>query len=461
MRTPHSNSRSVSAASRRAGPGLAFSSGNRQRGAALLAALCFATVLAVSLGSYITVCYRTLEMSSRGVHGLRSVELAELGMEEGLWALNNSTWTGWTIVGTTASRTLTGFTYDNGATGSASITITNYNGLSGTRTVTVTGITQLANGTQISRSLTATSAEAPLFTNAVAGTSGTVKFTAANNTSVFDSYDSTLGTYASQPAGYSAIVSSGSTATSSATVQLTNAQVKGYVATLSTGPSYSTSATLKGPSTPVTTRVDTTRMSTSPYQPVFDIRTISGAGTTLANPAAGAVTTIGTAGATSASIYYSTEINMVGSATKLIVNGPVKLVVSGPFYVGRNGGNPQIEITSNGTLEVFVQGDIAIHGRGISNLTQLPKRCAIYGTNTLTVPEMDTSTDFHGVIYTPSGDFKVASNNRIFGAIIARNVVFSGNSPKVHYDVALRSAVFAGIDTPFAVSDWRETTTGN
>ena len=50
-----------------------------------------------------------------------------------------------------------------------------------------------------------------------------------------------------QTPGFSAIVSSGSTSTSSATVQLTNAQIKGYVATLSTGPSYSTSGKLVGP----------------------------------------------------------------------------------------------------------------------------------------------------------------------------------------------------------------------
>ncbi len=433
---------------------------NARRGSVLLAALCFATVLTIALGSYITVCYRTLEMSGRNIQSTRSVELAETGMEEALWALNNQSWTGWTIAGTTATRTITGFTYENGVTGQIGISITNYDGVSGTRTVSVSGTTTLADGNQVVRSLTSTSARAPLLTNAVAGTTGMVKFTAAGTSSVIDSYNSSLGTYSAAGAGYSAVVASNSTVTASATVQLTNAQLKGYVATLSTGPSYSTSATLKGPSTPVTTKIDITRTTTSPYQPIFDIRTISGSGTALTHPPTNSVTTLGTAGATTPAIYYSTGLNLIGT-TKLVVVGPVQLVVSGSFYVGEKSGMPSIEVASTGTLEVFAAGDIAIYGGGMNNLTQAPERMVIYGTNTLTTPDMNTTVAFYGVIYTPYGDFKVSSNNHIYGAIVARNVVFSGNAPKLHYDVNLRSAVLAGVDTPFAVSDWRETSNGN
>jgi hypothetical protein len=299
-----------------------------------------------------------------------------------------------------------------------------------------------------------------LLTNAIAATSGTVKFTAAGTSTVIDSYDSGVGTYAAQTPGYAAIVAAGSTTTASATVQLTNAQIKGYVATLSTGPSYSTSAKLVGPATPAATKIDAARVSTSPYQPVFDIRTITGAGTTLATPVTNSTTTIGTAGAAGASIYYSSGLNLTGT-TKIIVDGPVKLVVSGTLYIGLNGGTPSIEVTANGTLEAFVSGDIAIYGNGINNLTASPKRAIVYGTNALTAPDMNTTAAFYGVIYTPSGDFKVWSNNAIYGAIVARNVVFSGTAPVVHYDINLRNNVLSGVDTPFSVSDWRETSNGN
>src|SRR5207248_2399250 len=106
-----------------------------------------------------------------------------------------------------------------------------------------------------------------------------------------------------QTPGYSAILASGSTSTSSATVQLTNAQVKGYATTLyASGPSYSSSATLKGPSTSGSTKIDTTRVGSSPYQPLFDENAPTGTSTVLPTGTA----TIGTAGATSSTLYTAT-----------------------------------------------------------------------------------------------------------------------------------------------------------
>ena len=429
----------------------------RERGAALLAALCFATVLAIAVGSYITVCFRSLEMSSRSNFSSRAIELAELGMEDAVWAMNKADWSTWSISGTTATKTISGFSFSGGATGSVRMSVTNYNVTTGTRAVSVTATTTLANGSTISRSLSGSGARAPLFLNALAATTGSVKLTAAGTSTVIDSYNSSLGSYTSQTPTYAAILCAGSTSTAAATVQLTNGQVKGYVATLSTGPSYSTSAKLIGPTTDATTRIDTTRISTSPYQPIYDLASVSG-GTLLGNPALDSTTTLGSPGATSATVYTSTGIDMRGT-TRLVINGPVKLVINGAFYVGLYGGTPSIDVTANGTLEVISYGDIAIYGNGINNATQNPARVAIFSSNALTVPDMNTATPYYGVIYMPNGDFKVWSNNAIYGAIVARNVTFSGTAPVVHYDLNLRSTVFSGVDTPYAISDWRETTT--
>ena len=60
----------------RSRPARAGSAMSSERGAALLAALCFATVLAIALASYMTVCYRTLAMSTQSGMSTRSVELA-------------------------------------------------------------------------------------------------------------------------------------------------------------------------------------------------------------------------------------------------------------------------------------------------------------------------------------------------------------------------------------------------
>src|SRR4051812_44960289 len=137
------------------------------RGAAMLAALCFSLVLAIVLSSYVTMCYRSLQMSTRNANSGHSVELAETGMEEALWALHANNWTGWSISGKTVTKTLTGFTFDGSTTGSVSLTITNYDGTTGTRTLTATGTTTLSDCTTQSRTLTSTSALAPLFVNAI------------------------------------------------------------------------------------------------------------------------------------------------------------------------------------------------------------------------------------------------------------------------------------------------------
>jgi hypothetical protein len=426
-----------------------------ERGAALLAALCFAAVLTISLGSYMTLCYRELALSSRTVQGTRSIELAEMGMEDALWALNKNDWSTWTISGTTATKTISGLSFDGGVTGSISLRVTSYNGTAGTRTVNVTGTTTNPSGETVSRTLTSTSAKAPLFLNAIAATNGTVTFASGGTV---DSYDSSLGAYTAQTPGYSAVVASQAASSSSATVQLTNAQIKGYAASLySGGPSYSTSAKIVGPSTPTTTRIDTSRISSSPHQPVFTIKTITGSGTTLANPSAGSTTTIGSPADTTPAIYYSSGLDL-RSTTKIIVNGPVRLVVSGSFYVGLNGGTPSIEVNNSGTLEVFAAADIAIYGNGINNSSKDPQRVIVYSNNTLTAPDMNTTVPFYGVIYTPNGTFNVLGNSTVYGAIVAKKVAFTGSAPVVHYDLNLRQAVFDGVETPYAISDWREPT---
>jgi hypothetical protein len=418
------------------------------RGSALLAALCFAVVLAIALGSYITVCYRTLEMSSRSMQATQSLELAELGLEDVLWALNNDDWSTWTITGTTATKSLTGFAYANNVSGQVDLRITSYDGSAGARTVTVTGTTQSPAGATVRRTLTGTSAKAPLFVNAVAGTTGRVKFKSAGTV---DSYTSSLGEYEAQTPTYSAIVASGSTSVSSATVQLTNAQIKGFVSTLSTGPSYGTSAKVVGPTTPATTKIDPNQLSTSPYQPVFDELTPSGTSTLLPTGTA----TVGTAGG-GTEVYHTTDLTLNGNQT-LTIAGPVVITVTGSLNISNSA---KIQIATTGSLEIHLAGDLTINGNGIQNDTKLPRNLAIIGTaaenDTL---GMATNTAFHGVIYTPLASITVSNSQAIYGSIVAKAVTFNA-SPSIHYDLSLRQAVFSGIETPYAISDWRETSDG-
>ncbi len=425
----------------------------------MLAALCFALVLAIALSSYITMCYRSLQMSTRNANSGHSVELAETGMEEALWTLHANDWTGWTISGKTATKTLTGFTFDGNTTGNATLTIANYDGTTGTRTLTVTGTTTLSDGTTQSRTLTSTSSQAPLFVNAIAAVGNTA--TSYNGLVTFgsagtvDSYDSSTDLNAAS-VGYSAVVASTSNVTAANTVQLTNVKIKGYVSTLSTGPSYSTGATLYGPTSPASPKIDPSRVTTSPYQPVFDVLTPS-----APNPLGSGSRTIGIAGATTPTYYYYSGNYYLGSGSTLTVDGPVVIVISGYLWTdGTHSSGGKIHVTDHGSLTIFVRGDMRIDGNGIVNDTKLPKNVAIFGqTGNTNALEFWTTVPFHGVIYTPQASLSFANNVTYYGAAVAQSVAFSStSSPTFHYDTSLRNVAFAGLDTPFAVANWRETT---
>jgi len=65
-------------------------------GAVVLVALCFTAVLGIAVGTYLTLCSRAMSLSDRSFNSARSGGLAQLGVEQALYALNNNTWTSWT-----------------------------------------------------------------------------------------------------------------------------------------------------------------------------------------------------------------------------------------------------------------------------------------------------------------------------------------------------------------------------
>lgn len=421
-----------------------------ERGAAMLAALCFCAVLGIALASYVGLCYRSLQFSNRTLHRDRGVQLAEMGMEDALWALNKNDWSGWTISGATATKSATGFPYENGATGQFNITITNYDGSGGPRAITAEGVTTLGDGSTVTRTVGSTTASAVLFPNAIAALSTTssyaVRFCSGGSV---DSYDSSLGSYASQTHTAAAVVSA-------PTVTLTDASIYGYVATSGATPSYSSNARVYGPNSPSSPKIDSSRISTSIFQPLFDVTAPSGVGTILPTGAA----TIGTPGATTPELYYGTNLTLSGSSQVLTIDGPVIISLSGNLSVSSSA---KIVVTTNGSVEFHIGGDIALGGSdgsgSIRNDTQKPSKVLIAGSDTGNdTPKISTTADFYGVIYMPNDALTISSSLTIYGAIVAKTVYFSnpGGSPTIHYDTQLRGTAFSGVDTPFAVSDWHE-----
>lgn len=344
------------------------------------------------------------------------------------------------------------------------------------------GIVALPDGSPSLRTqLRAEFTPAPLFVNAIGATntsSTSVSFASATGT--VDSYNSGINPGASSYtsptqvgtlSNYSAVVAGPSVTASGATT------ISGYVSVKGTAFSYTSSTIVKGTSATPTPKVQLSRVGSNPYVPTFDVRSISGGSAIngTGNLSDGA-TSIGTAGATTPTIYNITGTYDSGylysglyleeSSDVLTIDGPVILNVTGPLYT--NGG--RIVISSTGSLEIRFTGQLYIGnssatGGGIDNQTYDPKKVLIVGTNSTTSSGYNyfwQRRDFYGRLYMPNAYIHMWNSGydrQFYGAILGRNVYFN-HTATVHYDLSLQNGSGTGtfIDSPMQVTSWRELT---
>lgn len=446
-----------------------------QRGAITLVALCFTAIIGIALASYIAVCYRSLTLSWRTMLRKQAYQLCETGLEEALWSLNSwasldsslrsTAWNGWSSVGSTKTRTLTGYSLDSGATGQIAVTVANWNYVNNggsTPVITAAVTVTLLDGTSLQRTLRGTTTNAPAFPNGVASANSFVYLVKGT----FDSYNSADGAYGGSNIGYANIIAGNYSGPYG--VYLNQSTVKGYVATYDKSVSWSTSGTpkgtVKGPSTPSGTSVDTSRLSKSAFVPLFTVQEPTGSYAGWITPS-NDDGNFGTAGATTPEIWYASDSNgdlNLSNWETLRIDGPVKIIVARDLNITDTG---HIDVRPTGSLEIFVRRSINITstygirrvsaGATPANLT--PSKVAIYNTGSYGTFTYGTSADFYGVMYSTSPGILVSSSAEIYGAVLSDSYIyFASSSPAVHYDTALRTARFDGIETPFLVDQITE-----
>lgn len=329
-------------------------------------------------------------------------------------------------------------------------------------TVTLTG-----SPTQRTQ-LRALLAPAPLFPNAAAATTAL----SANSGGTVDSYDSSKGSYSSQigtSTNYSAVLAAGSTITLGSTT------VKGYLAWPSPPSGIGTSASVKGPASPASPNMDSTRVSRSPSIPQFTTLpgganglTTNWSTTPKGTPLALSTTiNIGTPGATTPSRYYYNGTLTIGNSTVtyLRINGPVILYLNGDLFITQSGTTGRIDISSAGSAELHLSGAFKadVGGEGIQNSTTNPKSLIIISDTTSTASHYYSEGVYplYGVVYIPYstsniGFYNNNNSTHVYGAISANNITYSGANLNLHYDTSLRYATFGGVDQPWTVSEWRE-----
>jgi hypothetical protein len=100
-----------------------------QKASVALLALCCVAVIGIGLAGYLAVSNQSMKLSNRSYAVSASKQLAEMGLELALNSFNTNSYSGWTISGTTATRTInfsnTKFG-NSGFTTSINIRIDNY-----------------------------------------------------------------------------------------------------------------------------------------------------------------------------------------------------------------------------------------------------------------------------------------------------------------------------------------------
>jgi len=453
------------------------------RGSISLMTLCLISALGVAVGSYFALLTQAQRLGTRQFQNDRVRELAEVALEEALWALNQNNWTGsgptggtaWTTSGSDRSVTLDYSALGMGATGQIVMTVHNYASTGPVwPTIDVAAVVTLPDGRVAQRKLQATTAPAPLFGNAIASVNKAVSFSAGGTVDSWnsdpDNNPATAAVAYSFTAGnttnYAAVVA-GRDNGAGYGVMLTQANVKGYLATFGQPVSYSTSGSppgrVQGPTTSPLLNIDPARLSRSAFVPGAEVFTVTTPPTGGANYGGlltgilGLVNTLVLAPLGIDLFKVNGDMTITGIpllSPNLTVDRPLSIIVTGDFAISGIG---KITITSTGALQLFVAGDVTIGGLGIDNQTNDPTKCVIFATDASTSDSLQytTSSDFCGLIYCENKPIDIRQNATFYGALLsAQQVGFTAGAtaPVFHYDTALRTKRFTQVTTPYVLS---------
>ncbi|WP_309387386.1 DUF7305 domain-containing protein [Cerasicoccus frondis] len=388
---------------------------------------------------YLRNAVQEMKYSERTFALQQSINLAEMGAEDAIWAMNNDDWSGWTELASDRYYR-------------------NYRPSGNEDNVYVYIDTQvksnvwLATGSEVT--VTSGSVEKQLYIRLGYRSMFANGLTAKNqvlmngNQVSIDSYDSTNGAYNSAT-NYNDGGSVASTSVEVDSVSIQNADVLGYVSTGGAYPKVGSQGSIKGFNTPNGQKIDPTRVAQDFYAefPDVSVPSTSGAHYSVSG------STMGASGLDTTYAFYDMTI---GSNSTLYVEGNVTLVVADDLRV-----RGQMILMPGATLKVYVKDDLEVGGNGILNLNGKPEDLQIYGT-----ANYSQDIDLHGngalnaVVYAPNANLalKGGGNSGVFyGAAVAESIEIKGNY-EFHYDEALKDF---SPDKTYQMLEWRELTAAN
>ena len=241
------------------------------------------------------------------------------------------------------------------------------------------------------------------------------------NASAFvDSYDSDLGSYASQydtSAGYADVY--GNVGSNEDITLLTNSEIYGNA---TPGPGH-----IVDDSAPQTfvygSKAPATALVPLPPIPVPPI------------PSSGPLSVSGPPMTLGAGQYHFDSLEVKGDLT---FQGPAEVVVDDLTFMA---GSKVTVDTANGPVKFYCTGDVDMRSNSqLITQTQVPWDMQIYITTDNSQGNrkvvMNANSQFYGVVYAPNAKVKIEAMFEIFGSVMGRHVELASNS-SVHYDSSL------------------------
>lgn len=447
------------------------------RGSVLIVALIFSAVIALVLGSSLSLALISNKLADQAYALNAAQNLADTGFEHALWALDNSgAWTtgGFTSSGLNqyqavfpSSSSNEFYPLSRGAKGKIKVWVGNS---TTTPHVVVQSIVVLGSGRTVSKYAEAYMLQRSYSTGGMVAKNG-IDFT--GHSTVVDSWvshddDDTVTDvpYSTAPG----VRQSNAHFATPGMISQQNAKVFGYASIGSddnSGLSIGATGILSGDLNAANSTVDYTRV-THDFAANFPEFSAPSGGTSLGAISAATNLTGGTS-ATSP-IIYSTSSITIGTSDPINIGTPttpayVTLVVTGSVNFN---GSAQFIINPGSKLTMYVAGDISMSGNeaivngDASNTTatmNMPSNFTLIGTRTaaqITSGNRATwsikgGSYMSAIVYAPSADITIGGNGDTFGSVVGYTV--SMNSGNFHQDESLSNIRNTGL---WAVSKWRE-----
>ena len=427
----------------------------RPRGSVLVVALLVAALIALVLGSYLSLNLGSARLAQRTFSRGASFHLAEAGLEEGLWTYNrllaghDDAWDGWQVSGEAGWRRFNGFALSTATSGAvkvyASPVAPDENTLP---TLVALASVQSAGGAPVTQLLEVSLRRRSFFAAGIVARDSLAFH--GRNTS-FDSWDSDPDdnpATASVPYSASVATDTGSIVTGAdedADLDLGQARVHGYLHTRGIEPSIK-SPGLIGAFGTADGEIDFSRVGLD-FNADFPLIAAPEDGVFLASFG----TTLGTEG--EATFWRASSLKLSGKDT-LTILGDVTLVLTDPLDALAIAGSARLVVPEGSSLTIYFAGDALIGGNGAVNSNAAPAALQLWSTadgSRVQRLQLSGGGGLSALVYAPEAEFRVFGNGEFFGSLVARSVDFGGNAA-YHYDLALGRLVR---HAPYRAAGWR------